>query len=119
MIPVQGGIKSQLRVYKGRMCIIPKIKSKGRVMNLREESMGVQGAHLWNSLPMSIRIYGSGDTSMNGFKAVMGVYLRMMPDKPRDVTGGWYPNPTDTKGHFSNSLMFWSKLLQQSNSYYY
>ena len=82
-----------MREYKGRMYIIPPIKSKGRVRKLREGSMGVQGSLLWNSLPMSVRNYGGPGTSLDGFKRTLGSYLEQIPDKPRDLSGGWMPNP--------------------------
>ena len=107
-----------MREYKGRMCTVPPIKSKGRVRKLREGSMGIQGVLLLNSLPMSVRNYGGPGTSLNGFKGVLGRYLKLVPDKPRDLSGGWMPNPTNSAGIHSNSLVHWRHFLQHINPYY-
>ena len=105
IIPMQGGLECKMRDYKGRMCIVPSIESRGKARTLREGSMGVQGELLWNSLPMSVRNYGGPGTSLNGFKGVLGRYLKLVPDKPRDLSGGWMPNPTNSAGIHSNSLV--------------
>ena len=118
IIPVQGGIKGEMREYKGRMCIIPPIKSKGRVRKLRKGSMGIQGSLLWNSLPMSVRNYGGPGTSLDGFKRILGNYLDQVPDKPRDLSGGWMPNPITPSGLHSNSLVDRCPFLQRNNPYY-
>ena len=118
IIPTQGGIKGEMREYKGRMCIIPPIKSRGRVRKLKEGIMGVRGSLLWNSLPASIRNYGGPGTSIDGFKRILGRYLEEVPDKPRDLSGGWMPNPIAPSGLHSNSLVDWRPFLQRNNPYY-
>ena len=104
--------------YKYLICTVSPIKSKGKVRTLREGSMGIQGALLWNSLPMSLRNYDGPGTSLNRFKEVLGRYLKQVPDKPRDLSGGWMPNPTNNAGIHSNSLVHWRPLLQPINPYF-
>ena len=118
IIPPQGGIEAKWMEYKGRKVKIPTLKTQGRIRRLREETLGVQGAHLWNSLPMQFRNYGGFDTSLQGFKSILGSYLRLVPDKPRDNQGGWFPNPVNEAGQHSNSLTHWRPWLQKRCPYY-
>ena len=67
---------------------------------------------------MQIRNYGGFDTSLQGFKAILGSYLRLVPDKPRDNQGGWFPNPVNETGQHSNSLIHWRPWLQKGCPYY-
>ena len=67
---------------------------------------------------MQVRNYGGPDTSLQGFKSILGSYLRLVPDKPRDNQGGWFPNPVNEVGQFSNSLTHWRPWLQRSCPYY-
>ena len=94
------------------------MKTQGRIRRLREGTLGVAGAQLWNSLPMTVRNYGGADTSLQGFKSLLGQYLRLVPDKPRDNPGGWFPNPVNEMGQFSNSLAHWRPWLQKKCPYY-
>ena len=118
IIPPQGGIEAKWMEYKGRKVKIPTLKTQGRIRRLREGTLGVQGAHLWNSLPMQIHNYGGFNTSLQGFKAILGSYLRLVPDKPRDNQGGWFPNPVNETGQHSNSLTHWRPWLQKRCPYY-
>ena len=67
---------------------------------------------------MQVHDYGGPDTSLQGFKSILGSYLRLVPDKPRDNQGGWFPNPVNEVGQFSNSLTHWRPWLQRSCPYY-
>ena len=55
----------------------PKIRRQGQ--ESQKESMGVQGAYLWKSLPMEIRNYGGPDCSLQDFKLVLDDYLKTYP----------------------------------------
>ena len=118
IIPPQGGIEVNWTEYKGRKVKVPTLKTQGRIRRLREGTLGVAGAQLWNSLPMTVRNYGGADTSLQGFKSLLGQYLRLVPDKPRDNPGGWFPNPVNEMGQFSNSLAHWRPWLQKKCPYY-
>ena len=48
----QGGIEAKWIPYKGRKVSVPTLKTQGRKRRLREGTLGVQGEHLRNSLPM-------------------------------------------------------------------
>ena len=114
IIPPQGGIEAKWMEYKGRKVKVPTLKTQGRIRRLREGTLGVMGAQLWNSLPMQIRNYGGFDTSLQGFKSILGPYIRVVPDKPRDNQGGWFPNPVNEAGQYSNSLTHWRPWLQKN-----
>ena len=63
-------------------------------------------------------LWGREDTSLQGFKSILGSYLRLVPDKPRDNPGGWFPNPVNETGQYSNSLTHWRPWLQKKCPYY-
>ena len=117
-------------IGKVRNCIDEQLeedKHKGSVIHTREEeglwtllfadntkaSAAVSNNQEMNKLQLVLnKIYQGVSTNnmlVNQSKTgqvLSGWYLGMIPDKPRDAKGGWYPNPVDTKGHFSNSLVF-------------
>ena len=118
IIPPQRGIEAKWMEYGGRKVKVPTLKTQGRIRRLREGTLGVQGALLWNSLPMQIHNYRGYGTSLQGFKAILGSYLRLVPDKPRDNQEGWFPNLVNEVGQYSNSLTHWRPWLQKHCPYY-
>ena len=68
---------------KGRLVKIPPLcpRSTARVRTLREASLNVHGARLFNSLPQSIRNMTNCDISM--FKEKLDIFLSKIPDQPK------------------------------------
>ena len=71
-------------------------------MKLRDDSLLVEGAKLYNSVPMYIRAY---DDSYLGFENIIDAWLKFIPDIPR-VTGN-EPEGRNFNGLPSNSIRDW------------
>ena len=88
---------------RGRLCEIPTI-SKGaseRIKTLRDQSINVHGARLFNAMPESIRnLTGCSD---DDFKEKLDQYLTHIPDQP--MVGDLLPLPLTAEGKHSNSLI--------------
>ena len=65
---------------------------------------------------MNIRNYGGADTSLDGFKAVLGHYLNMIPDKSRDIKGVWYPKSSGYQRSFLQLNSIWEAMAAMVKS---
>ena len=63
------------------------------VLNIWKQSLGVNGAMLFNSLPYKVRNYGG--KSISGFKMTLDQVLETIPDCPPSI--GLYPLPINTE----------------------
>ena len=75
---------------------VPSFKNTAQrsISTAYENSFAVNGARLWNTLPKEVNT----QTSLNGLKSALGVFLKQFPDNP-PVPG--YTPPND------NSLTSW------------
>ena len=103
LVPNPGVLMGELGP-KGRLVKIPPLcpRSTARVRTLREASLNVHGARLFNSLPQSIRNMTNCDISM--FKEKLDIFLSKIPDQPK--IGNLIPDCCDQlTAQPSNSLV--------------
>ena len=93
------GVVAGSSLRNGRTCTIPTIKRDAtqRIQSLRESSLSVHGARLFNCLPRSLR--DMSGQSIDVFKRNLDNFLRLVPDEPL-VPGYTAMRKTD-----SNSLL--------------
>ena len=92
----------------GRMCAIPALQKNGRqaIQTLREQTLQIEGARLFNCLPKKIREIHS----MEDFKDQLDQWLATVPDQPR--MGGLTPTAVcSVTGRQSNSLLAWTRSI--------
>ena len=66
---------------------------------------------MYNSTPRWVREVKGG--TVESFKKTLNKYLAQVPDRPRDVSGGFYPDAYDPIVQTpSNSLIYWGALLR-------
>ena len=77
------GVETSAQINKGRMVKIPALcpRSSARVRALREASLNVHGARLFNSLPQHIRDASKCD--ILEFKEKLDLFLSKIPDQPK------------------------------------
>ena len=107
-----GSVKATWTKYKGRKVEIPTPKGSPHTKTLRNNAFTVRGGNLFNSCPSEIRNYTGNDCSTLGFKNLLQVYLKAIPDRPRDPIGQHWPEATTLDGKPSNSLIDWQRKLQ-------
>ena len=79
-----------------------------RYKTLKENSMAVEGAKIFNGLPMDLRNYiGPKDK----FKSYLDKYLTNIPDTPNGY-GELTPWPVDEYSRPSNKIRDWTRLLK-------
>ena len=101
---------------RGRMLVIPRTKGSLAVKTLRDTSFTVRAGRLFNGLPRYLRDYSGEKATLNGFKNKLDSFLQLVPDRPRDTSGGWLPAAIDqTTGLNSNSLVHWMIHLRKTN----
>ena len=89
---------------RGRLCQIPPVSRTAttRIQSLREATLQVNGARLFNCLPAEIR--NITKCSEIKFKEELDKFLTNIPDQP--MTGGLLPHVIDpVTGRHSNSLL--------------
>ena len=89
----------------GRRLKLPRLKSGGRqsIQTLREQTLQINGARLFNRMPMSIR---NINTHKDQFKEALDLYLSTVPDHPK--IGSLVPAAvSQITGRHSNSLLAW------------
>ena len=79
-------------------------------MSLRNSSLLVEGARLYNAVPQDISEYKG---SYLGFINLLDEWLQQIPDYPRVV--GYEPLARKCKGRPSNSIRDWSNKLHLDN----
>ena len=98
------------------MLVIPRTKGSLAVKTLRDTSFTVRAGRLFNGLPRYLRDYSGEKATLNGFKNQLDSFLKLVPDRPRDTSGGWFPAAIDqTTGLNSNSLVHWMIYLRKTN----
>ena len=75
------GIQHTFNDRRGRECLIPAIKGRKPVQNLREQSFQVMGPRLFNSLPKRLRSIRK--TTVEEFKEKLDDFLSTLPDHPK------------------------------------
>jgi hypothetical protein len=92
-------IKSFSSPRHGRKCVIPPISrsSSSRVRTLREGTLSVNGAQLFNILPEHLR--NLTNVELPEFKKKLDEFLATVPDEPQS------PGYTDIRRAESNSLL--------------
>ena len=91
----------------GRRCEIPKLAKNGRmaIQTLREQSFQVNGARLFNCIPLKIR---SIKQDQDLFKLELDKFLSSIPDQPR--LGSLVPEAVcRVTARQSNSLLAWTQ----------
>ena len=93
------GIAGRTSLRNGRTCIVPTVKrdASQRIQSLRESSLSVHGARLFNSLPRCLR--DMSGVSVDVFKRNLDTFLRLVPDEPL------IPGYTAMRKTDSNSLL--------------
>ena len=108
-----GSVEATWTDYKGRKVVIPTPKGKTSTKTLRNNAFTVRGGKLFNSCPMEVRNYSGKDCTTLGFKNLLQIYLKAIPDRPRDPIGQYWPEATNIEGNPSNSLIDWHNKLQE------
>ena len=93
----------------GRKIKIPTLSRTGRsaIQTLREASFQINGARLFNSLPINLRNIRKDQEQ---FKEALDRHLASIPDQPR--MGSLVPAATDQlTGRQSNSLLAWTHTI--------
>ena len=100
-------VKTTTSLRNGRLCVIPSISraASTRVTSLREGSLCVNGAQLFNMLPKRIR--NMTGVELPEFKKELDAFLATVPDEPQS------PGYTDARQAESNSLVHMIPTIQQ------
>ena len=103
------------RVYDGRrgyvITIPPLTGSVNSVKTMREKSLPISAAKLYNSLPYYIRDYEGDDYKT--FKAMLDEFLSSIPDEPS--VPGLSTSNQNTDSRPSNSIIDWSRNMRNSS----
>ena len=96
------GITIVNHTYKGRLAAIPPLtRATSKVKTIRENSIRVAGARLFNCIPIKLR--NLSDCPIEVFKANLDCFLEKVPDEPKTAT--LTPRAINmTSGRPSNSL---------------
>ena len=86
-VPSNGAVEEKWG-NRGRMVVIPRTKGSLAVRTLRDGSFTVRAGRLFNSLPRYLRDYSGEKTTINNFKSQLDQFLELVPDRPRDTSGG-------------------------------
>jgi hypothetical protein len=76
---VNNKITSTLHARLGRKCIVPRVPN-GKLGKIREASLAVHGAKLFNVLPQPLR--NTSGVKLDSFKSALDRYLKTVPDEP-------------------------------------
>ena len=95
----QNKIKSHTSPRFGRLCVVPTFSraNSSQLRMIREGSLSVHGAQLFNLLPQHLRNLTNVDISV--FKKKLDEFLSTVPDEPQS------PGYTDARRAESNSLL--------------
>ena len=104
---VNNSVQCYQHIRHGRKCNVKYVRGVAAIKNLKEASLPIRGACLFNVLPKSIRdIKG---VSVDVFKNKLDSFLRQVPDEPQ-ITGYTVNRRAD-----SNSIMDMIKI--RDNTY--
>ena len=81
------GLEQTLSERRGREVLIPELKGSQRVKSLRENTLQVNGAKIFNSLPKSLR--NLSRIPLEDFKMQLDKFLETLPDEP--ILPGYTP----------------------------
>ena len=100
------GVASVVSLRNGRTSIIPSLKrdASQRIQGLRESSLSVHGARLFNCLPRCLR--DMSGKSVDVFKRNLDNFLRLVPDEPL------VPGYTAMRSADSNSLLDMQSIMK-------
>ena len=103
-------VKTTTSTRSGRLCVIPSISrtASTRVNSLREGSLCINGAQLFNLLPKRIR--NMSGVELPEFKKELDSFLATIPDEPQS------PGYTDARQAVSNSLVNMIPTIRQGLS---
>ena len=76
---VNNKITSTLHARLGRKCVVPRVPN-GKLGKIREASLAVHGAKLFNVLPKPLR--NMSGVKLDTFKSALDRYLKAIPDEP-------------------------------------
>ena len=94
-------IKNEQRF--GKKIVIQKLSGKvSEIRSIRERTVSVNGANIFNAMPRIIREY-QGD--FPGFKIMVDTFLMEVPDCP--ILDGYTSHNMDRSNRPSNSLIDW------------
>jgi hypothetical protein len=94
---INNSIISHNHIRHGRKCFIPVINASAKINKLREASLPIHGARLFNALPNAVR--NLSNTSILKFKSAVDKFLRTVPDEPQ------IPGLTICRRASSNSII--------------
>ena len=104
------GVQFDTNERRGRMCSLPPIAKQATqtIKSIREQSLQVHGAKLFNKLPCEIR--NKRNCDIIDFKEDLDRFLTKIPDQP--LVGTLIPATCNlVTGKPSNSLLDWIPLL--------
>ena len=102
------GLNIDFTSRQGKVLKLISLKcAKDSVKELRDSTLMVEGALLFNSIPRQLREYGG---RFLGFKYQLDKWLGQIPDVPRCT--GFEPTARDSNGDPSNSVKDWHKLKE-------
>ena len=82
-----------------------------KIKTLKEASLKIEGARLFNSLPLSLRDFKG---TKEVFKKNLDIFLETIPDEP-EVEGGQVAGTLDVNVKYSNSIKDWMRKLNIYN----
>ena len=103
---INGKIKENQTVRRGRHCTTPTVTGSGRVANILRSSFTVHGVQLFNAMPQHVR--DATNVPVASFKKILDRYLSNVPDEPL------IPGYTARKQAETNSLLHMSKLAKSA-----
>ena len=94
---INNSITSYTHVRHGRKCHIPVFNARPKIDNMREASLPIHGARLFNALPIAVR--NLSGISVKKFKKALDKFLCTVPDEPQ------IPGLTSCRRASSNSII--------------
>ena len=101
---INGKIKENQTIRRGRQCITPTVSGSGRIASIMRSSFPVHGVQLFNAMPKHVR--DMTNVPVASFKKILDDYLANVPDEPL------IPGYTARKQANTNSLLDMSKLAK-------
>ena len=103
---INNSITSYNHIRHGRKCNIPVSNASAKLSKLREASLPIHGARLFNALPNDVR--NLSNVSVAKFKRALDNFLRLVPDEPQ------IPGLTSCRRANSNSIIEMIELKRNS-----
>ena len=77
---INGKIKENQTICRGRQCITPTVSGSGRIASIMRSSFPVHGVQLFNAMPKHVR--DMTNVPVASFKKILDDYLANVPDEP-------------------------------------